>query len=428
MDRCIFHVDVNSAFLSWSAVKRLKEEPTAVDLRTIPSAVGGDIKTRHGVITAKSLPAKKLGIHTGEPVSSALGKCPSLVLVKSDFQTYRQYSQAFIRILQSYSDAVEQVSIDEAFLDMSADFPDSESSPAQLQEIRKRADAIRNEIRTRLGFTVNIGISTNKLLAKMASDFEKPDKLHTLWPWEIPEKLWPLPIGSLHGCGRSSADALSSFGIRTIGDAAHSSLRVLRSILGEKAGAHLLRSANGISNSPVRTAREAAKSYSNERTTAEDIGPDNYEKLLPPLLQKLSDSVAKRMQRDEVRAFTVGVMVKTNSFHRHSRQTTLERSCNDATLINSTAELLMKELLLSENGLFRQGDRIRLVGVSAQNLDHSAYEQLSLFDWAEKHAQQQTRSRRDARLSEMMQKLNSRYGAGTVTRGTETEKETQENT
>ena len=121
-------------------------------------------------------------------------------------------------------------------------------------------------------------------------------------------------------------------------------------------------------------------------------------------------------------------MVKTSRFHRHSRQTTLERSCNEAPLIRSTAELLMKELLLSENGLFRQGDRIRLVGVSAQNLDHSAYEQLSLFDWVEKHAQQQARSRRDARLSEMMQKLNSRYGAGTVTRGTETEKETQENT
>ena len=224
--KIIFHVDVNSAFLSWSAVKRLKDDPSALDLRTVPSAVGGDVKTRHGVITAKSIPAKRFGITTGEPVMTALRKCPDLILIPSDFQTYRQYSKAFIRILKQHSGLVEQVYIDEAFADMTG-------VPDPLAE----AAALRAEIREKLQFTVNVGISENKLLAKMASDFEKPDRTHTLWPSEIPEKLWPLPIRELFGCGAATAARLNSFGIRTIGDAAGTDLKVLQAILGEKGGA-----------------------------------------------------------------------------------------------------------------------------------------------------------------------------------------------
>ena len=117
-ERTIFHVDVNSAFLSWSALKRLEEDPGSVDLRTIPSAVGGDVKTRHGVITAKSIPAKKYGVQTGEPVVKALQKCPQLVLVPSDFETYRRYSHALMEILSQYTPLLQQMSIDEAFLDL----------------------------------------------------------------------------------------------------------------------------------------------------------------------------------------------------------------------------------------------------------------------------------------------------------------------
>ena len=413
MDRCVFHVDVNSAFLSWSAVKRMKEDPTAVDLRTIPSAVGGDVRTRHGVITAKSLPAKKFGIHTGETVVSALGKCPSLTLIPSDFATYLQYSKEFIRILESHAPLVEQVSIDEAYLDMTdavytaaSECPVSEypatalcaancsaalsaaepsasaHSDAPLRETAVRlARVIKDEIRNSLGFTVNIGISSNKLLAKMASDFEKPDKLHTLWAEEIPAKLWPLPIGALHGCGRASAAALSAFGIKTIGDAALSDIRMLRAILGEKGGDYISRCARGQSSSPVRSTRDAAKSYSNERTTSEDISEENYRFLLPPLLKDLSMRVAGRMQRDAIRALTIGVMVKTGKFQRHSRQTTLSSATSDSTKIFDTATALMDELLLSRRGLFRRGEVLRLVGVSAQNLDSGSYEQLSLFDF-----------------------------------------------
>ena len=181
MKRCIFHVDVNSAFLSWSAVKKLKEDPSAVDLRTIPSAVGGDVKTRHGIITAKSIPAGRMGVKTGEPVVKALAKCPDLILIPSDFETYRAYSRAFIGILEKYARVIEQVSIDEAYLDMTGtehlfrkEIAGGEPFPLCAARV------IRDEIRTSLGFTVNVGISTNKLLAKMASDFEKPDRTHTL--------------------------------------------------------------------------------------------------------------------------------------------------------------------------------------------------------------------------------------------------------
>ena len=190
-DNYIFHIDVNSAFLSWSALKKLQEEPGSIDLRTIPSAVGGDVKTRHGIITAKSIPAKKYGIVTGEPVIKALQKCPKLVLVQSDFATYKKYSHAFIDILNKYSPRVQQVSVDEAYLDMTG----MKSVYADLVTPDMPfpicvADKIKNEIRDTLGFTVNVGISDNKLLAKMASDFTKPDKIHTLFPDEIEKKGW----------------------------------------------------------------------------------------------------------------------------------------------------------------------------------------------------------------------------------------------
>ena len=193
--RTIFHVDVNSAFLSWSALKLLKEDPGAVDLRTIPSGVGGDVKTRHGIITAKSIPAKKYGVQTGEPVVKALQKCPQLVLVPPDFETYRKYSRALMEILARYTPLIQQVSIDEAYMDLTDRIPfgDREGALALAKQIR-------DHVREQLGFTVNVGISVNKLLAKTASDFEKPDRTHTLYPEEVPAKMWPLPIGTLHGC------------------------------------------------------------------------------------------------------------------------------------------------------------------------------------------------------------------------------------
>ena len=381
MDRIIFHVDVNSAFLSWSAVKRLREDPQALDLRTVPSAVGGDVKTRHGIITAKAIPAKKYGIQTGEPVMKALQKCPDLILVPGDRKTYKEYSRQFIAILKKYAEVVEQVSIDEAYMDMTGAAGSAGSREEERQAVLEIAAGIRKEIRESLGFTVNVGISSNKLLAKMASDFQKPDRTHTLFPDEVAGKMWPLPIRELHGCGGATAARLNTLGIITIGDAAGTDPEILKGALGEKAGAHIWRAANGISNSPVRGTREKAKSYSNETTMAEDITGQNYGERMPAYLRKLSESVGGRMRKDAVRAYTIGVIVKTDQFHRHTRQKRLDRSTSDPAVIEAAARELMDRLLTGESGLFSRGRTIRLVGVSAAGLDDSPYEQMSLFDW-----------------------------------------------
>ena len=420
--RIIFHIDVNSAFLSWSAVKRLSEDPDAPDLRLIPSAVGGDVKTRHGIITAKSIPAKKFGVKTGEPVMRALEKCPDLVLIPSDFKTYRKYSNAFMKILRKYCDAVEKASIDEAYLDMTdaagrfrKDVEAGRTFPFCAAEI------IKNEIRDTLGFTVNVGISSNKLLAKMASDFEKPDKIHTLWPEEVPAKLWPLPVGELYGCGPKTAERLTGLGIRTIGDAAAADPALLTSILGDKAGAYIRRAANGISESEVTAWREKAKSYSNETTTPEDITLENYDAACVPTIRRLAAHVSERLVRDRVRGATVFISVKTARFKRRSRQMQLENPTNDGGRIAEAALLLANDLLMPPAGLFACGEAIRLIGVGVTGLTDSTFDQLDLFSWAEEKkkldAAAQKKKAREEKLTGMMHAINERYGSGAIRRG-----------
>ena len=417
-EKTIFHIDVNSAFLSWSAVKRLSEDPSAIDLRTIPSAVGGDIKSRHGIITAKSIPAKKYGIVTGEPVVKALQKCPKLVLVQSDFKTYREYSHAFIKIISSYSPIVEQVSIDEAYLDVSGMrslFMDSETDahPFPLNI----AYQIKDEVRDFLGFTVNVGISSNKLLAKMASDFTKPDKVHTLFPEEIPAKMWSLPIGDLYGCGKSTAQRLVSMGIRTIGDAAKSDRQVLISILGDNAGNYIYESANGNGSTNVTNSYEEAKSYSNETTLSSDLTADSYDKEIVPVLRYLSQSVSKRLKKDHVFGKTVTVSVKTGSFKRHSAQMQLDNSINDEETLMQYSKRLADKLLLGDDGLFIKGEVVRLVGVGVSKLDDGSYQQLSLFDDIYTKKAPSTDLERQKKLDKMTEELDNRFGKNSVFKG-----------
>ena len=219
-ERIVFHVDVNSAFLSWEAIYRRNAGMTDMDLRTIPSAVGGDSEKRHGIILAKSIPAKRFGVQTGEPVIKALEKCPELVLVSPHYPYYEECSGKLMRLLSEYSSLVVPLSIDEAFLDMS-------ESVALFGDPMEIARKIRERVRDEFGFTVNIGISSNKFLAKMASDFKKPDLVHTLFVDEIEAKMWPLPISSLFMCGRSSQETLRKLGITTIGDLASCDKNVL---------------------------------------------------------------------------------------------------------------------------------------------------------------------------------------------------------
>ena len=426
-ERTIFHVDVNSAFLSWSALKKLRDEPGSVDLRTIPSAVGGDVKTRHGIITAKSIPAKRYGIQTAEPVVKALQKCPQLVLVPPDFQTYHAYSRALMDILAQYSSLLQQMSIDEAYLDMS-----DRIAPGDREAAIMWARHIREQVKRELGFTVNVGISTNKLLAKMASDFEKPDRTHTLYPDEVPSKMWPLPIDSLHGCGKSTAQKLQLVGINTIGEAAASDPMLLQSILGQKSGAYIYNSANGISRSPVVAEREQAKSISNERTLSEDVDRENYHTNGIPVIRELAEKVASRMQKKGLSGQTVTFQVKSSEFDRYSRQTSLSEASDRAEEIEAAALMLADRLLNGPDGLFEAGMTIRLIGVGVSKLTQKQIHQMDLFEWADRNLEEEKRKEekrrvtaeenekrkaKQARLDKMMEMINNRYGTGTVKKG-----------
>lgn len=433
-ERTIFHVDVNSAFLSWSAVKRLREDPEAVDLRTIPSAVGGDEATRHGIITAKSTPAKKYGIKTAMTVTNALRLCPNLVLVPADFNTYREFSHQFIAILKKYTDLVEQASIDEAYMDVTGTAELYRSFETEEQKWPlSLAYHISNEIKTDLGFTVNVGVSVNKLLAKMASDFEKPDKVHTLYPEEIPRKMWPLPVGELFGCGARTAERLRTLGVVTIGDAAALDEEVLKRALGDKAGTYIWRSANGLSDSPVEPVREEAKSVSNEITLSADIVDSNFNRFMPVKVHSLSESVARRLRKAGLYGSTVVATVKTSDFRRRSKQVPLSAPTDSAPIIEAAAMDLFRDLCfgtVNSAGLFAEDVGVRLVGVGVTNIDHGENRQLSLFDLpsgtdtlleagesAENETNSQHSTEKQHKLDAMEDAINGKLGDGVLKRG-----------
>lgn len=360
--RIIFHVDVNSAFLSWEFVYRLKSDPSTLDLRTIPSIVGGDQKTRHGVVLAKSTPARAYGIVTGEPVAQALKKCPSLVSVPSRFDVYLDFSEKLIRLLEEYTPDVEQFSIDEAFLDMTGTI----HLFGQPDEV---ADQIRRRVKEELGFTVNVGIASNKLLAKMASDFKKPDLCHTLWDHEISQKLWPLPVRSLFFVGGSAEKKMLSLGIHTIYDLAHCDLNVLRSHLGTKYAEQIHRYANGVDEDPVAKKEPLNKGYGNSTTLSRDV--DDYDTAFQVLLA-LCETVGTRLRRDRVLCGCVCVELKDWRFKSLSHQMMLDTPTDSSTVLYDNARRLLKE--------FWDLTPVRLMGVRATKISDNGFVQMNLFD------------------------------------------------
>lgn len=389
MSRLIFHIDVNSAFLSWESARRVKQGLS--DLRDIPACIGGDPKKRTGIVVAKSIPAKKYGITTGEPVAMALRKCPELVIVKSDFELYIKCSRAFKEICASYAPVMESFSIDEVFLDMTGTsliYPDP----------IKTAHEIKDKIRDELGFTVNVGISTNKLLAKMASDFEKPDKVHTLFPEEIPTKMWPLSVRDLLFLGKAFEKKLTEAGIRTIGDMAHVSESEIQALLGNKAGHQLHQYALGIDESPVKAKPEEAKGFSVETMFNDDIV--SVEQVLPILLEQC-DVVTTRMRRKGKKCTSVSVTFRTLDFKNKSHQTTLSNATDMTDEIFRNAKKLFTESW--------KGEPLRLIGVALTNLTDESFEQLSLFEDNEK-------KERHRKLDATMDEIRQKFGNDKITR------------
>ena len=389
-ERLIFHVDVNSAYLSWEAVHQLKNG-ASTDIRTIPSIIGGDTSLRKGVVLAKSLPAKRFRIHTGEPVTDALTKCPTLQSFQPNFPLYHKYSKAFITILKKYAPVVEQVSIDEAYLDMSG-LHYFYSTPLEA------AEKIQTDIRETLDFTVNIGISSNKLLAKMASDFEKPDKVHTLFPEEIPVKMWPLPVRELLFLGRSSEKKLQDAGIRTIGDLAHEKKAKIQALLGEKAGQQLYQYARGLDDSPVKAKPDEAKGFSLETTFNDDL--ISLEQALPILLEQC-DILAARMRRKKKKCTCISVTFRTLDFRNKSHQTKLPNATDITEEIYRNAQNLFQESWMRQP--------LRLLGVSLTGLTDDSFEQLSFFEDTHKKERQQ-------KLDAALDSIRLKYGNDKVTR------------
>ena len=386
-NRVIFHVDVNSAFLSWTAAYRLKVLGETVDLREIPSVVAGDKESRHSIILAKSGPAKKYGIQTGEPLFQALEKCPGLTVVPPDYPLYVEASRHFVAMLREFSPAVEQFSIDEAWVDM--------TGTRRLHgDPRVAAEKMRLRIWEELGFTVNVGISSNKLLAKMAGDFEKPNKVHTLFPEEMEDKFWPLPVRDLFLVGPATERKLKWMGIYTIGDLAKAEESMLRKRLG-KHGETIWHFANGRNAELVTPAPAENKGYGNSVTTARDVTTreEGHQVLL-----SLCETVAARMRKDGQCGRCVGVHVRTFEFQHASHRMLLHGATNITEEIYRTACRVFDELWDCETPL-------RQLGVQVTRLSKEPYQQYDLFS-----GMTPMQYERKLRLDETVDALRDKYG------------------
>ncbi len=360
-ERTILHIDVNSAYLSWEAVYRL-QHGDPVDLRTIPAVVGGDPKTRHGIVLTKSIPAKKFKIQTGETLHAALQKCPQLTIVRPNYELYMQCSQALIQVLREYSPVVQRFSIDECFLDCTG-LEDLFGAPVPM------AHQIKDRIRRELGFTVNIGISSSKLLAKVASDLKKPDMVHTLYPDEIPAKMWPLPVEDLFGVGRATAPKLHGRGIYTIGDLAQTNREMLGLWL-KSYGLTLHDYANGIESSPVHAGQYIpVKGIGNSTTIPFDVEDRRTAHLA---LLSLTETVTARLRRAGLLAQLVSVSLRTSELWSYGHQHRLDFATDCTTVIHREACRLFDAIW--------KGEPLRHLGVRVTDLCGSELLQLSIFD------------------------------------------------
>lgn len=386
--RIIFHVDANSAYLSWEAVHRL-QHGDPLDLRTVPSVVGGNPETRHGIVLAKAIPAKKYGIHTGESVFTAKIKCPQLIIVPPNYNLFMQCSTAFGDVLREYSPLVEQYSIDEYFLDytgMEKAFGDPVTAAYRIKE----------QIKEQLGFTVNVGISHNKLLAKMASELKKPDMIHTIFPGEMESKMWPLPVEELFGVGGATCVKLRERSIRTIGDLANTDPGLLQLFL-KSYGALLWNFANGRDESLVRYDRRVLiKGIGNSTTTPFDVNDHPTAHLV---LLSLAETVAARLHQAGYCARLVSVSIKTNEFYYYSHQRKFYTPTDCTDTIHEIACELFDEMW--------KGEPIRHLGVRVSELCSNSFIQMSIF---ERETEKQRAMNRAVDL------IRSRFGSGTIFR------------
>lgn len=409
MEKIIFHIDVNSAFLSWSAIQKL-ENGDPVDLRTIPAIIGGDMEKRHGVVLAKSIPAKAFHIQTGEPIVNALRKCPHLRIEPPDHTLYHKRSEELMDYLKGICPDIEQVSVDECYMDYT-------TVAGQRGEPIAAAENIKNAICEKFGFTVNIGISDRKVLAKMASDFKKPNLVHTLFTYEIRQKMWPLPVSSLFMCGHSSAETLRKLEILTIGDLARADKDILSAHL-KSHGILLWEYANGIDSSDIITEQTELKGIGNSITLKEDALTRKAAFLA---LLSLAETVAGRLRASGQLAGMVSTEIKYHTFRSVSHQTTLAVPVCTTDAIYRTACRLFDEMW--------DGTPIRLLGIRTSKLVPEGEPiQMNLFDMgfsqpdfpnqnSSSDSSRKISSDKQKKLDLALDSIRKKYGSDSVTRG-----------
>ena len=388
MKRQILHVDVNNAFLSWTAVDMLKNG-SKVDIREMAAVIGGDENRRSGIVLAKSPRAKMLGISTGEPLYQARMKCPELRVYPSNYALYKNYSNKLYELLLQYTDKIERFSVDECFLDM--------TNYLAGDTLINKAHEISRRVKQELGFTVNVGVAHNKLLAKMASDFTKPDKVHTLFEEEIPTKMWKLPISELFMLGRKTIPKLYNMRIKTIGELAKTDKQLMIKKFG-KHGLMMWEYANGIDNSEVHYQYEKPKGVGNSTTLPIDV---NDISKLEEILLALTEQVTYRLRRYDLLANVVNVQLRTKDFEDKSHQRKLPEATSNTKEIYALAKELLEEMYI-------KGTQIRLIGMRVDNLIEKDELQLSLFGQQDNEKQE--------KIDKVVDELKQKYGYNSVTR------------
>lgn len=387
-ERIIFHIDVNNAFLSWTAVQLL-EEGYNIDIRTIPAIIAGDESKRHGIVLAKSPIAKKYGIVTAETIYQAKMKCPNLKIFSPNHEIYQRKSKQLMNYLKTFTPIMEQFSIDECFLDMTG-------TKYLYTNHLELAYKIKDEIKEKFGFTVNVGIGNNKLCAKMASDFEKPDKVHTLLKSEIKEKLWPLPVNDLFMCGKKTSIELNKMNIYTIKDLAEYDFQKLEKKFKSQAK-YLKQAAWGIDESKVEERKDKRQSISTTRTLPHD--EENKEKLKEVLFVQTED-VCRQLREQNLYASTIAIIYKDKYF----KSTTVQEQLENAT--DNTKEILKKI-----NSLFEKSYNnmpVRLIGVRLANLTKFKNTQVSIFDT------EIDNNSKEESIQKTVDKINKKFGSSLI--------------
>ena len=388
MKKQILHVDVNNAFLSWTAVDMLKKG-SKVDIREMAAVIGGDENRRSGIVLAKSQRAKMFGIYTGETLYQARMKCPGLRIYPVNHQLYKKCSEQLYQLLLQYTDKIERFSVDECFLDMT-NYLAGDTLLNKAYEINKR-------VKKELGFTVNVGVAHNKLLAKTASDFTKPDRVHTLFEEEIETKMWPLPVSELFMLGRKTHPKLHNMGIKTIGQLAKTDKQTMIKKFG-KHGLMMWEYANGIDNSEVHYQYEKPKGVGNSTTLPIDVSDISK---LEEILLALTEQVTYRLRSYNLLANVVNVQLRTKDFEDKSHQRKMPEATSNTKEIYAEA----KELL---NEMYIKGTPIRLIGMRVDNLIEKDELQLSLFSHQDSEKQE--------KIDKVVDDLKQKYGYNSITR------------